>query len=241
MENIDRVYLINLERRPDRRQHFLEQCQKENILLDKVSRVQAIDGLTYTFNQNEINMFLQTDYLTKLICNHENANNIKKKIMGNQLSHYYILEEIVRNNYKTTIIFQDDSLLIPNFIKYIDNVVNNLPEDAEIINIGMHKRYEESYFERWEFNTETDDSNIISSQIVNDYICKLLPEWNPCSLAYIVTLQGAINLINYFNKYGFKSFTDINFNEYLLQKDIYYSSRTILVTGNPELKSDIFV
>jgi len=233
LNGIDMIYFINLNRREDRRQHFLKQCLQEQIPMNKVCRIEAIDGLEYNFNRNELNMFSNANFL-------KNPDNVIKKIIGNQLSHYYIWKEMINCNQQMVIVFQDDAIFIPNFMKYIENIVNNIPDDAEIINIGMHKRADLNYSEPWEFQTNGDDLKTISSQKINDYLCKMRPEMNPCSLAYIITLQGAKNMVEHFGKNGFREATDFNINQYLLSKDIFYCSNTILVTGNPTLGSDIF-
>ena len=233
MENIDRIYYINLDRRPDRNIHFINECNTHKLPMDKVFRMQAIDGLNYIFCLEECALFKRANFL-----------NLPKfnilKIMGNQLSHYYILHDIVNKNYKYCILLQDDAIFIPNFNKYINELIPKIPEDAEIVNIGLHKVADGNYSESWEFNTETNDVDKISKEVVNSHICKMKPDMNPCSLAYIVTLQGAKNMVAYFNETGFRKATDHNFNEYLIEKDIFYSSNTILVTGNPKLGSDIF-
>lgn len=233
MENIDRMYYINLERRTDRNMHFINECTHQELPMDKVFRVNAIDGTIYPFSMDECNLFKRANFL-----NLPSVNILK--IMGNQLSHYYTLYDIVQNNYKYCIILQDDAIFIPNFKKYINELTSNIPDDAEIVNIGLHKVADCNYSESWDFNTTTNDVDKISKEVVNPYICKMKPDMNPCSLAYIVTFQGALNMIAYFNETGFKKATDHNFNEYLIEKDIFYSSNTILVTGNPRLGSDIF-
>ena len=233
MDKIEKLYFINLNRREDRKHHFLNECVKSNIPMNKVCRIEAIDGVIHNFHRNELNMFSNANFLS-------NPVNVTKKIMGNQLSHYYLLKEIIRENQYLTIIFQDDAVLIPNFMEYIENVITNLPINAEIINIGLHKVAELSYSESWAFNANGNDVDKISSQVINEYVCKMKPELNPCSLAYIVTLEGAKNIVEHFETNGFRNATDYNFNHYLLNKDIFYSSNTILVTGNPSLGSDIF-
>jgi len=233
MEKIDKLYFINLNRREDRKNHFLNQCLREQIPLDKICRIEAIDGLEYKYHSNELNMFSKANFL-------ENPDIIIKKLIGNQLSHYYLLKEIIKQKKEYSIIFQDDAVLIPNFMEHINNVASNLPNDAEIINIGLHKECDLDIFESWNFATFGDDFDKIGSQKINEYICKMKQEINPCSLAYIVTLQGAKNIVNHFEKYGFRQATDHNFNCYLIIKDIFYSSNTILVTGNPNLGSDVF-
>lgn len=62
---------------------------------------------------------------------------------------------------------------------------------------------------------------------------------NPCSLGYIVTFNGAKNILDFFNRYGFLRATDWNYNDYLNSKNIFYGSTTVLCSGN-NLGSDIF-
>ena len=233
MDKIDCIYFINLERRTDRKIHFIEQCLREHIPTEKICRIQAIDGITHPFSRLELSMFSKADFLL-------NPDPIVKKIIGNQLSHYYLLKEIVRSGEKIVIVFQDDAVLIPNFINHIENIVSNIPEDAELINIGLHKVADGYVFEGWDFATKGDDFEKIGSQRINPFICKMNNDINPCSLAYIITLEGAKKIIQHFDSVGFTKSTDFNFNDYLINKDIFYSSNTVLVTGNANFKSDVF-
>jgi GR25 family glycosyltransferase involved in LPS biosynthesis len=232
MDNIDRIYYINLERRKDRNEHFINQCHKHNLPFDKIERFNALDALTYKFSNNELVMFKDVDYKNKIF---------ETKIMGNQLSHYYILKDIVKNNYKNVIIFQDDVVLKDDFLFYFKNIMNNMPQDTEIINFGLHKYAAYNTFIPWDLKTNTylTDSDL-SFQSVNNYICKMNTKYNPCSLAYLVTLQGAINFVNYFNSIGFLRATDYNYNVYLLSNNIYYASKIVLATSNINFKSDVF-
>ena len=81
----------------------------------------------------------------------------------------------------------------------------------------------------------------VDDQLINVSKCILKENINPCSLAYILTLKGAKNMVSFFEKTGFLRATDGNFNDYLQTKKIFYGSTTVLVTGNSDLKSDIFI
>lgn len=227
MNKIDKIYYINLDRRPDRNEHFLKQCSIHKIPYNKVQRFEALDGKTYEFTNKEIDLFKNVDYRTE---------SYSKKIMGNQLSHFYILQEMVKNNYNYIMIFQDDVIFKNNFNNYINKLINDLPDNTEIVNIAFHKFAAYNKFIPYDLNS--NDS--ISKKKITTEVCMLVDTINPCSLGYIVTLQGAKNLIDYFLKLGFLRATDWNFNDYLLKKNIYYGSTTILATGNPDLGSDIF-
>ena len=57
MEKLSKIYFINLDRRPDRYEHFLKQCHDNNIEYNKISRFNALDGKTYNFSEEEKYMF----------------------------------------------------------------------------------------------------------------------------------------------------------------------------------------
>jgi hypothetical protein len=227
MDKISKIYFINLDRRPDRNEHFLKQCSDNNIPFNKTKRFKALDGNTYEFSKEEKYLFRNVDYRTQ---------NYAKKIMSNQLSHYYILQEMIKNNYQYIIIFQDDIIFKKDFVKELNNIMKNIPNDAEIINIAFHKYASFNQFVPWNFNEE----NTMIHKHINDGICILQNTVNPCSLGYIVTLKGANNLINHFNTTGFLRATDWNFNDYLNSKNIFYGSKVVLGTGNCDFSSDIF-
>jgi len=227
---IDKIYYINMDRRPDRNKHVLNEFEKHNIDMTKVSRFKGIDGLVYTFSDEERNMFKNANFLN---------TEPEPKIMGNQLSHFNILKKMIDQNYQNIIIFQDDSVLINDFVKEINNVVENLPEDAEIVNFGFHKEAFFSKFVGIDLNDVRETKNRCKRKI-NDYICEIEDDNNPCSLAYIVTLKGAKNIVKHFNETGFLQETDHNYNHYLISKNINYASSKILCTGNPQFGSDIF-
>ena len=234
MEKISKVFYINLARRPDRNSHFIQSClQDAQIPYDKIERFDALDGKTYKPTEEEKEMFSKCDFLEKPFYNN---------ILCNQLGHYYILKEIIKNKYNYSLVCQDDVYFRKDFQTYITSLIDNFPENAEIVNIGLHSYAFYDHFVDWNLSSsQNDDFMKLGETKVNEYVCKLKKNVNPCSLAYIVTLQGAINLIEYFDNNGFKRATDWNFNDYLSNKDIFYGSLPILCTGNSKLDSDIFI
>jgi GR25 family glycosyltransferase involved in LPS biosynthesis len=228
---IDKIYYINLDRRPDRNLHFLKLYNELNLGNDKLKRFTGIDGLTYKFSPEQNNMFINADFLN---------TDAKTKIMGNQLSHYYILNDMINNNYNYILIFQDDVIFRYDFVEQINKLMNNIPNDAEIINFGFHKTANLSEFEALDINDPVE-SIVQSKKIINDSVCILADNVNPCSLSYLVTLQGAKNLVKYFNEYGFRRATDWNYTDYLVNKNINYATRIVLCTGNHNFASDIFL
>ena len=233
MDILDKIYYINLVRRPERNTHFVNQYLQAELPINKLERFNAIDGSHYTFTDEELHLFRHVDYKNKK----HNTN-----IYGNQLSHHYILKEMIKHNYKYILICQDDTIFCKNFVEHLNNVLNNIPSDAEIINIGTHKFACFDYFEKWNLeNTLEQDYAMIGSSSVNEYVCKCNRNHNPCSLAYIVTLKGAIAYTELKEYAGFCTSTDGDYNTYLYFKKINYISKKVLCTGESDFKSDIFV
>lgn len=231
MKNIDKIFYINLDKRKDRNEHFLQECVKHNIPLDKVERFTGLDGNTYNFSSDEIKLFEKSDFKDLHFC---------KKIMGNQLSHYYIIEKMVKNNWNYILVFQDDIMFRKNFVEYIDKLTNNVPIDAELINIAFHNFSSYATFIPVNLENPENDELSINKENINDEVCILNNSINPASLGYLLTLKGAINMLEYFKKTGFLRATDGNFNDYLENKNIFYATRKILATGNEKLGTDIF-
>ena len=123
----------------------------------------------------------------------------------------------------------------------LDSIMSNLPIDAEIINIGLHQYSNYSHSTPWDLSSSNTMSACDANKnAVNEYICYYRIGINPSSLAYIVTLSGALNLFSYVNSHGFSRATDFNYNNYLKRKNIFYGAKTVLCTGDPGLGSDVF-
>jgi GR25 family glycosyltransferase involved in LPS biosynthesis len=233
MDTINKIFFINLEKCLDRRQHFIKQCEIHNIPFEKIERIEAIDGMSHPFTSSEINMFRKANYLL-------NPEPIIRKIMGNQLSHYYTMKHIIVNQYKYSIVCQDDVTFSTGFVSFLDNIIENFPENAEMINLGLHKYAEGKEFIAWDFSDSDNDSNKICCRLSNPYVGIWQDDLNPCSLCYIISLEGAIQIVDHFDKYGFRKTTDYNFIDYLVGKSAFYGSSRVLATTNTDFPSEIF-
>ena len=105
-DRFDKVYCVNLERRPDRMQHFKDQVIKYD--LGEYQRFDAIDG-------KKLNM---SDYNTNLNCGE----------LGVILSNIEILRDAISNNYETIVVVEDDCLFLED-VKKIGHYFNYLPKD----------------------------------------------------------------------------------------------------------------
>ena len=231
---IDKIFYINLTSRVDRNAHFNDQMKKHNIPQNKFERFNAINGAEYIFSEAEFSLFKNANYLNMAT---------RPQIMGNQMSHFKLFQLMIERNYKFIIICQDDITFKNKFIGYIDELTSNLPEDAEIVHFGFHKYAVRDVFLPWDLSSDSRDE--VSYENVNDVVCKLRPtvsELYNChnTTGYILTLNGAKNYVAHVLKNGFEYGTDVEISKYLIQKNIFYGSRTVLATTVPTFGSDVF-
>lgn len=235
MSSIQKFFYINLSRRPDRNSHFLKEAAKAEIPFEKIERIEGVDGKKLQISQmsqKEISLFRKTDY---------NHLPYYKGIMGNQLAHFRLWRKIINENIELSVIFQDDVMFTDSFMEKLNKIVEELPNDTEIVWIGQHKRYANEYFEPWPLDKSVNEYPYqICDRFVTNHIGKYKKGINPCSLAYIITLQGAKNIVQDHLKRGFLRATDGNMNDYLESKDLTYSTIEVLCTGNTSLGTDVF-
>jgi hypothetical protein len=98
---------------------------------------------------------------------------------------------------------------------------------CEFINCDKYASY--NTFIPWDLN---DPNNCMIKNNITKGICILQDTVNPCSLGYIVTLNGAKNLIEHFETNGFYRATDWNFNMYLIEERV---NMVTFIGGNAAL------
>lgn len=218
------IFFINLDRRVDRRDSCLEQLRQQNYPMTSVFRYTAKDAQVYPFSQEELSLFTKADFMMD--------QKIRAPIMCNFLSHYDLWKLTVQHNFPYLLIAQDDIVFRKDLLSSLKQVLQSLPEDTEVVWLGLPEQVKKASLENC--------VNTFYVSRVNEQIVRLPPLVNPCSLFYIITLQGAKNLLEYTQKVGVKRATDWFMNDYLSEKGIHYASSTILATNDEAFGSDIF-
>ena len=107
----DKIYCINLDRRKDRWAQAEEEFKKINC---DVTRFPAIDGMLLNKPVNKMN----------------NAE------FGCLMSHYKILEDIIKHDGNIFLIFEDDVVFKNNFNELFEKYYNQLPNDWDMVYIS---------------------------------------------------------------------------------------------------------
>lgn len=135
----EKVYLINLDRRPDRLERFMRTYDNSDMRDIPIQRIQAVDGSDLDISKvplsdiarGELKQIETTGFRSR-------HYQITKGSIGCALSHIKIWKHIVENNYSHGLIFEDDvnvpATLKANMIKS----VKNIPKNWDVILMGYH-------------------------------------------------------------------------------------------------------
>jgi len=159
---IEKNFIINLRRRKDKLFNFSQTIQKK--FKDEINVLEAIDGNLLDFNDEN---------LIKRICKsnfNQITNKIKKPgVIGCCLSHLSIYD-IIDNEEKYYLIFEDDAVLINDM--EIESFLNTLkfPEDAGIIWLNYDHDYDDDDMQEIENIQLTTESYIIKGKTAKELL-----------------------------------------------------------------------
>lgn len=75
---------------------------------------------------------------------------ITKSEWGCAMSHVRIWRDIVEKGYETSLIFEDDVVLSPNFVGKLEQIMSELPDDWDFVNLGAPELYKIDMYEHSE-------------------------------------------------------------------------------------------
>ncbi|MDR0580597.1 MAG: glycosyltransferase family 25 protein [Holosporaceae bacterium] len=215
LEGCDAIYVINLDRTPKRFDFMKEQFQKDGI--KNYVRFSAVDGYgvqlvdkftgeiivgkeamsavrEYTWAKRQV--LYRVDYGEKY---KDAAFDLFVKYrkfsageIGVTFSHRAIWREVVKNNCKNVIIFEDDVTLLKDFRKDVVELIRHIPADADITFIGVGRRRDKAVFFPNIDNIFRDLDHVEG----NDWVAKIEPTNLVYGMyAYIISAEGAKKLL----------------------------------------------
>ena len=139
-------------------------------------------------------------------------------------SHIVALEYLLANNLDELIVFEDDSVLNPDFIRVFSNSFNDLPQDYDIMSdTTIFPDYQE---------ISTEDKDI---RLDSKYICRAYLQ-NSCTAFMLYSKKGANKILEYYRKIGLICAIDtylywLNRRNDLQIYTTYHSNRLLLDTS----------
>ncbi|KAG1708447.1 Procollagen galactosyltransferase 2 [Nymphon striatum] len=170
--NFDQMYMINLERRSDRRKNMMAAFREIGF---EVKVIEAVDGKKLNFSSLEQQITQLPGYLDPY-----NDREMKLGEIGCFLSHYKIWQEIVKNKYKRVIIFEDDVKFHEAFRKNFKIAI----DEAD----GIDKNWELLYLGR-KIMRSGENYMPGASKLVNI-------SYSHWTIAYALTYSGAKKLLD---------------------------------------------
>ena len=206
-ENIEEVFVINLEHREDRLQKFQ---RAHPFLNDNVYRINAIYGNKLTLTSEYINLFRNNDF------------NWKKGVIGCALSHYKIWLNLMENKLsKSYLVLEDDVVLVPDFLYKWRSIAHLMPVDADIVFLGgvlPPNKEKLPYF--------TEPINTAFARVKQMNIGgRLRRYFHFCTYSYIITKSGPEKLCSLISEKGIFTSIDhmmVNHGDNLL--NIYFTT-----------------
>ena len=120
LKGIDGIYVINLDRRPDRLQSFKERSGLGDADFHRLS---AVDGKTLTWSQDIHYLFRQ------------NRFKWHAARIGCALSHYTLYQHIASTEDELHLVLEDDAQFIDNWMDvWNSKMFDHLPADAFVSN-----------------------------------------------------------------------------------------------------------
>lgn len=219
------VLYLNLDRRPDRKRSILDSLYVCGVVpCDIIHRFSAYDASVEDL----------TSILPPLVPkNPAKTEKTRRAILCNFFGHVRMWQFVVDKHLPMAIISQDDVIFSPELFRH----ELDLPSDFEVVwlgyMIGQGKRPVPLLKDSSKYALEIVNNDVMTIPYDNGVT-------NPCSMCYIVSQQGARNLLAEFHSARYIQETDWWMNKYLSQKGIHYMTRKAYATNRFEFGSDIF-
>lgn len=135
----DQIYLINLDRRPDRLGRFMNSLDNSDMKDMKVLRMNAVDGSEIDISRvplsetakGELKQIETTGFRSK-------HYQLTRGAIGCYLSHVKVWKDIVEKGHKNGLIFEDDVTLPENMHERMINSMKGVPDDWDVLLFGFH-------------------------------------------------------------------------------------------------------
>ncbi|XP_023930277.1 procollagen galactosyltransferase 1 isoform X1 [Lingula anatina] len=137
MLGFDQIYMINLVRRPERRERMVASLDELGL---KVKIVDAVDGkeLNQTY-LDSLGVSMLEGFLEPY---HKRPLTMGE--IGCFLSHYFIWEDAAKNNYQKVLVFEDDVRFEPFFVTKLQSLLKEIEDNKlewELIYLGRKRMW----------------------------------------------------------------------------------------------------
>jgi len=130
------VYVINLDRRPDRWTKFSTQIATKNF--NNMKRFSAVDGSKIDIsNDKRISVHTKQNIENKYRRSHYEINT--PGAIGASLSHITIWKTFLASEEPYCLVFEDDTVITPKMLEIAELLISKLPSKWDIWLLGHHR------------------------------------------------------------------------------------------------------
>ena len=216
------IFVINLDKRPDRWKNFEKNAQKVDFTT--YTRFSAIDG----------SRLVPTEQLQRIFDN--NDYNMREGMVGCALSHLKLYCKLIEDNiHSAYCILEDDIQFIPDFKKKLKELVSSLPENWDMCYLGHHlwPQYRTSQF-----------FDINKTAVAEKWdTAKSLKYSMGGTGGYLISKKGAKKLLEFIEKTGMTNGIDTVQQKSADTLNIYYSNPHLIFSecadDHPNTDTDI--
>ena len=218
-----KTYVLNLDRRTDRWKEFVSKT--ENLPTLNYERFSAVEGSKLKSTHQLLRIFDGNDY------------NMRVGLVGCAMSHIKMCVELINSEYDVFCILEDDIDFVPNFDKKLLYVYQQLKNTKwDILYLGHH------LYEKY-----------ITDLVYNKDKMPNIEKWDKISSleksmggtgGYLISKQGAINLLEYINKTGMTNGIDTVQQKSADELNIFYANPHLIYSecyrnNNTDVDTDI--
>lgn len=117
--------MCHYQKLTERREYVNKVVSKHNISLHWV-----LDFDKESLNKEELSK------IYPYLFSNKNGRNLSLAEISLVLKHKYVFDDVVKNDYKNVVVFEDDIILVDDFSTKLNEYMNQLPEDYDILWIG---------------------------------------------------------------------------------------------------------
>lgn len=191
---LSNIFVVHWKKLTERKEYLENQLSKYDInWLDFYDRdtltQEEIDNIyddsSETWNQRVIGLYNNPPTFRKL----------SKSEICNSMSHIYVLNNMIQNNFEYALVLEDDVILKDNFFPFFDHYFNLTPKDFDIIFLGS--AFSVDILDS--VGCENDKPKIKVQNGINVYEKFRNPKTR-CVDAYILTKSAAEKLYSFIDK-----------------------------------------
>lgn len=195
--NVNNVYVCHYKKLKERKKSILEQFQEERIY--RYEFIEKFDKDEWKIEEIEKEYpKVFKEWKKGLQSYDSNAQNSERSLA---LKHAFILKDIFKNQYDSSLILEDDAIICDNFVNYCNLFMEQLPDDWDVVWVGsclnLHEpSIEGKYVYKTSRGSRCTHAFLVSKLMVNKVI-DVISDINLPSDHFYNYLIDKFNLNNY--------------------------------------------